>query len=83
MTINYDYGDVVITKEAANEQLERLAMELVVVCSEMDQKNWDSVVEEELRNRERKIFDDAEFYSEKNLQLFLDYVSEAQEIMSL
>lgn len=83
MTINYDYGDVVITKEAANEQLERLAMELVVVRSEMDQKNWDSVVEEELRNRERKIFDDAEFYSEKNLQLFFDYVSEAQEIMSL
>lgn len=83
MTINYDYGDVVITKEAANEQLERLAMELVIVRSEMDQKNWDSVVEEELRNRERKIFDDAEFYSDKNLQLFLDYVSEAQEIMSL
>lgn len=82
MTINYDYGDVVITKEAANEQLERLAMELVVVRSEI-QKNWDSVVEEELRNRERKIFDDAEFYSDKNLQLFLDYVSEAQEIMSL
>ena len=82
MTINYDYGDVVITKEAANEQLERLAMELVVVRSEI-QGNWDSVVEEELRNRERKIFDDAEFYSDKNLQLFLDYVSEAQEIMSL
>lgn len=82
MTINYDYGDVVITKEAANEQLERLAMELVVIRSEI-QKNWDSVVEEELRNRERKIFDDAEFYSDKNLQLFLDYVSEAQEIMSL